>query len=263
VARMRRDNIFWGGALILLGVLLLLQAQGIISNIFTFFWPIALILVGGWLIMSVYWRSGETYEDTFSVPLGEAKSVRYSFAHGAAQIEINGNAPLGEALVGTSAVGMNQRSQLNGDRLEVHVEAGPSFVPFIGPSQGVWRYQLTREVPVTLSIEAGASSLDVNLQDVLATNIELETGASSANVTLPARGASVLNVEAGAASVSIRVPESTVARIRVEEGVTTVSVDTNRFPRSASGIYQSANFDTAVDRAEINIEAGLGTVSVN
>jgi hypothetical protein len=115
---------------------------------------------------------------------------------------------------------------------------------------------------VTLSIEAGASSLDINLQDVLATHIQLETGASSANVTVPARGVSLLDVEAGAASVSIRVPESTAARIRVKEGVTTVSVDTNRFSRLDSGIYQSTNFDTAVDRAEINIEAGLGTVSV-
>ena len=142
------------------------------------------------------------------------------------------------------------------------MEAGPSFVPFIGPSQGIWRYQLTREVPVTLSMEAGASSLDIDLRDVLATHIELETGASSANVTVPARGVSLLDVEAGAASISIRVPESTAARIRVKEGVTAVSVDTNRFPRLDSGKYQSPNFDTAVDRAEINIEAGLGTVSV-
>ena len=74
---------------------------------------LVLILVGGWLIMSVYWRSDESYEDTFSVPLGEAKTVRYNFSHGAAQIEINGNAPMGQALIGTSAVGMNQRSQLN------------------------------------------------------------------------------------------------------------------------------------------------------
>ena len=259
---MRRDNIFWGGALILLGVLFLLQAQGIISNIFTFFWPIALILVGGWLIMSVYWRPDEPVEDTFSVPLGEAKTVRYNFAHGAAQIEINGNAPSGQALVGTSAAGMNQRSQRNGESLEVHVEAGPSFVPFIGPAQGVWRYQLTREVPVTLSVEAGASSLEINLQDVLATHIELETGASSASVTVPARGLSLMNVEAGAASVSIRVPESTAARIRVDEGVTAVSVDTNRFPKSDTYMYQSPNFDSAVARAEINIEAGLGSVSV-
>lgn len=259
---MRRDNIFWGGALILLGVLLLLQAQGIISNIFTFFWPIALILAGGWMIMSVYWRSDDSSDETFSIALGEAKSVKYSFAHGAAQIEINGSAPVGQALVGTSAVGMNQQSHLNGDRLEVQVEAGPSFVPFIGPSQGVWRYQLTRELPVTISMEAGASSLEIDLRDVLATHVQLKTGASSANVTVPARGVSLLDVEAGAASVSIHVPESTAARIRVEEGVTAVSVDTNRFPRLDSGMYQSPNFDTAVDRAELNIEAGLGSVSV-
>ena len=259
---MRRDNIFWGTALILFGVLLVLQERGIIANIFTYFWPLTLIIVGSWMIMSVYWRSDESSDETFSIPLGEAKRVKYNFAHGAAQIEINGNAPTGQALVGTSAVGMNQRSHLNGDRLEVKVEAGPSFVPFIGPSQGVWRYQLTREVPVTLSMEAGASSLDIDLRDVLATHVQLETGASSANVTVPARGASLLDVEAGAASVNIHVPESTAARIRVKEGVSAVSVDTNRFPRLDSVMYQSPNFDTAVDRAEINIEAGLGSVSV-
>jgi hypothetical protein len=48
----------------------------------------------------------------------------------------------------------------------------------------------------------------------------------------------------------------------VKEGVTSVDVDTNRFPRLDTGLYQSSNFDGAADRAEINIEAGLGSVSV-
>jgi hypothetical protein len=81
-------------------------------------------------------------------------------------------------------------------------------------------------------------------------------------VTVPAHGVSLLDVEAGAASVNIRVPEATAARIRVEEGVNSVSVDTNRFPRLDSGIYQSSGYDTAADRADINIEAGLGSVTV-
>jgi hypothetical protein len=81
-------------------------------------------------------------------------------------------------------------------------------------------------------------------------------------VTLPARGASFLDVESGAASVNIRVPEATSARIHVEEGVSAINVDTNRFPRLNSNLYQSSGFDTAVDRAEINIESGLGSVTV-
>jgi hypothetical protein len=259
---MRRDNIFWGAALILFGVLLFLQQSGIIANVFTFFWPITLILVGGWLILSVYWRGDQSLEDTFSIPLGEAKRVNYKFSHGAGQIEIRGGASTGQAIVGTTAMGMNHRNRLNGDSLEVKVEAGPSLVPFIGPSQGVWRFQLTKEVPITLRVEAGASSIDINLLDVQATRIELSTGASSSNVTLPARGASFLDVESGAASVNIRVPEATSARIHVEEGVSAINVDTNRFPRLNSNLYQSSGFDTAVDRAEINIKSGLGSVTV-
>ena len=259
---MKRDNIFWGTVLIIVGVLLILQTQGIITNIFTYFWPLALILVGGWIILNVYWRSARSSEETFYVPLGEAKSAKFRFSHGAGQIEISGGAPAGQALVGSSAVGMNQQSRLNGDRLEVRVEAGPSLIPFIGPSEGVWRFQLTQQIPLVLVIEAGASTLDIDLKDVQATRVELKTGASSSNLTMPAHGASLLDVEAGAASVNIRIPEATAARIRVKEGVTAINVDTTRFPRLDSGMYQSSNFDTAVDRAEINIESGLGSVSV-
>jgi hypothetical protein len=259
---MKRDNIFWGSVLILVGVLLFLQTQGIIGNIFRYFWPLALILVGSWIILNVYWPSTRSAGETFSVPLGAAKSANFRFSHGAGQIEITGGAPTGQALVGSSAVGMNQKSRLDGDRLDVKVDAGPSFVPFISPSEGVWRFQLTQEIPVKLIVEAGASSLNIDLKDVPATHVELKTGASSSNVTMPARGVSLLDVEAGAASVNIRIPESTAARIRVKEGVTSVNVDTNRFPRLDSGFYQSSNYDTATDRAEINIESGLGSVSV-
>ncbi len=259
---MKRDNIFWGIVLIIVGVLLFLQTQGIIANVFRYFWPLALILLGGWIVLNVYWRPAASDAETFSVPLGAAKSAKLKFAHGAGEIEISGGAPAGQALVGSSAAGMSRESHLEGDRLEVKVDAGPSFVPFVGPSGGVWRFQLTQEVPVSLVVEAGASSLNIDLRDVLATHIQLKTGASSSNMVMPARGVSLLEVEAGAASVNVRVPEATAARVRMKEGVSSINVDTNRFPRLDSGLYQSPGYDTAADRAEIVIEAGLGSVSV-
>jgi hypothetical protein len=260
---MRRDNLFWGTALILLGTLLYLQTQGYIGNILPYLWPLALMLVGGWIILGVYWRPALSDEETFAVPVGTAKSARFKFSHGAGQIEISGGAPQGQALVGSSGVGMNKHSHLDGDRLEVRVEAGPSFVPFLGPSQGVWRFQLSQEIPLTLRVESGASSLNLDLQDVLASHVELNTGASSSNVTVPAHGVSLLDIDAGAASINVHVPASTAARIRVEQGVNSVNVDTKRFPRLDSGFYQSTGYDAAADRADINIEAGLGSVTVS
>ena len=258
---MKRDNIFWGVALVLLGGLFLLQQMGIIRNVFTYIWPLALILFGGWMILSVFWKPASS-EEHFDIALQNAKNVRYKFSHGAGQFEIKGGAPLGKALVGSSAAGMNEHTHLDGDRLEVRIEAGASFIPFVGPSNGVWGFQLTQEVPCTINVETGASQLDMDLTNVLASQIRLQTGASSSNVTLPARGAFILDLEAGAASIDIRVPEGVAARVRIKEGLTSMNVNTGRFPQLDSRMYQSSDYDTNPNRAEINVEAGLGSITI-
>jgi hypothetical protein len=258
---MRRDNIFWGGALILLGTLFLLQTQNIIPSIFPYLWPMVLILFGLWMIVSVYWKSGSEGE-TFSIPLDNAKTVKYKFSHGAGQIEIKGGAPVGMALTGLAADGVNRNSRSDGDRLDVHVEAGASFIPFIGPSGGVFRFQLSNNIPAIINVETGASQLDMDLRDVPASEIRLQTGASNSNVTLPARGASHLDLEAGAASVNILIPDGVAGRVRIKEGLTSLNIDKTRFLQIDTRLYQSANYDTAENRAELNIEAGVGSISI-
>ena len=258
---MRRDSLFWGAALIIFGVLLFLQAQGIIHNVFDYFWPIAMMIVGLWLVLGVYWKPTYTPGETFTIPLGQAQTVNYNFSHGVGQLDVTGGAPAGQALVGTSGTGMSKSSHQEGDQLIVRVDAGPSFIPFIGPSEGVWRFQIVRDLPVLLSVDAGASSLNIDLKDVLAKRLAIKTGASSVNVTLPAHGACLFDLDGGATSVNIFIPETTAARIRVD-GVTSMDVDMDRFPRLDADIYQSSDFETASDRAEINISAGLGKVTV-
>jgi len=258
---MRRDNVFWGGVLILFGVLFLLQTQGLISNVFNLFWPLILMLVGGWMIVNVFWKSEIPGGATFNVPLGEARQVRYRFSHGAAQIRIHGNAPVGQALVGTSAVAAEHRSHLTGDILDVKVSTGPSFIPVLGPSEGAWHYQITKDVPAALTIEAGASTFEVDLKDTLVSRVELKVGASTVDLTMPARGSSTLDIEGGAATFNVRIPEGTAARIDRTEGFVALNVDPNRFPASDKG-YQSPNFDTATDRVSIAIKAGVGTVNI-
>src|SRR5215471_14065607 len=91
--KMRRDSLFWGAALIIFGVLLFLQAQGIIHNILDYFWPIALMLVGLWLVLGVYWKPTYPPGETFTIPLGQAQSVNYNFSHGVGQLDITGGVP--------------------------------------------------------------------------------------------------------------------------------------------------------------------------
>ena len=156
---MKRNNVFWGIALILVGLLFFLQARHVIPSALPYIFPLAMLFAGFWLVLSVYWKPKPSAEDQFEIAIGDAKSVNYKFSHGAGQIEIKGGAGIGKAMAGLSTSGIKKSSRLAGDRLEVRVEAGASFIPFVGPPDGVWRFLLTNEIPVTLDIEIGASQL--------------------------------------------------------------------------------------------------------
>jgi hypothetical protein len=52
------------------------------------------------------------------------------------------------------------------------------------------------------------------------------------------------------------------ARIRVKTGIASVNVDSNRFPRQDGGLYESADYATAANRADITIDTGVGSVEI-
>ncbi len=260
---MRRGYLFWGSVLILLAALFLLKAVGFIDDVLGFFWPLALVLLGIWVIVGAYLPKGFDEGDAFNVDAQGASQAVIKFSSGAGRVEISAGAEAGKIISGTKAAGMSIKQTLVGDKLEVKVESGPSMLPFIGPSSGIWKYQLTKAIPLSLEVEAGASQVKLDLRELRVTYASVETGASSVNITLPENaGNTVVDIEAGAASVDILVPERVGARIRVKEGVSALNVDSTRFPRLEGGYYQNADYDTAANKVDLTIESGVGTIKI-
>jgi hypothetical protein len=261
------NSLFWGSILIILGVLFTLKTAGYITgDVLGWFWPIFLMLLGVWIISGRWTRTwGFSSEGTpFAIDLQGAKQARIKFNHGAGQLEIGSGAHSGQLLLGTSGLGLNYSSELSGDILETHVEAGPTFIPFIGPSSGVWRFQLNRDVPLSLIFEVGACNLTADLTDLIVTYAQLKTGASDSRLNLPEReGNTIVDIEAGAASMDIRIPPTVAARIRVKEGISSLNIDPVRFSRMDGGVYQSSGYDTSTNRAEININVGAGKIEIH
>jgi hypothetical protein len=264
---MRRGNIFWGVILIILGTLFFLQARGLIHDVIGWFWPILLILVGLWVLggrfLPGFGFGGKG--ESFSLDLQGAAKMDLEFDHGAGSVSFRGGAPSGVAITGSQAAGMEVKSHLSDTGLGVEISAGPTFIPFLGPDNGEWRFQLTEEVPVSIKVEAGASSLDFDMTGMRLAYLGVEVGASSLNVKLPANaGHTLLAVESGAASIDITVPQTVAARIRVEQGASTVNIDEKRFPRSSglAQFYQSPDYDTAPNQVEITLEGGANTVKI-
>src|SRR5512138_217197 len=260
----RRGELFWGPLLVLLGVLFFLQAAGYISgDIWGWFWPFVIIALGVWVLLGAFWgRAHYETADKFSIALDGATEGRLHINHGAGQVELQSGANPGDFLTGVSGTGMNQKGRRVDGRLEVEIEAGPSFLPFLGPEGGAWQYRLTPDVPMTVKLEAGASRLDVDLTDLRVTHFSFDGGAASLNLTLPARVENTLvDIDAGAASINIRVPEGVAMRLRTKS-VGSLHVDNQRFPQREGGIYQSADYDAAKYHADVTVDGGATSITI-
>ncbi len=261
---MRRGEIFWGSLLVILGVLFFLKTAGyLVGDVFSWFWPFIFIGFGVWILLgSTVMRVNYEHAEKFSVPLQDAKEARLSIDHGAGQIDLRSGANAGDFLTGASGTGMNLSSRLNGDKLEVKIDAGPSFIPFLGPAGGVWQYRLNPDLPTVIDIDAGASCLDLDLSDLRVTHFSFDGGASRLDLTLPARVENALvDIEAGAASIELHVPQGVAMRFRTKS-VGSLNIDETRFPRREGGIYQSSDYDAAQYRADVTIDGGATSIKV-
>lgn len=262
---MRRGTLFWGFLLIVFGLVLLLDNLGLLGNIniWNLLWPIFLIALGAWILFGTIFRRAPSVEHA-SIPLEGAESARVRVRHGAGRMEVYSSSATGILAEGDFAGGLEHSSHLEGNLLEVKMSPPEQVFPFTwSPGSTLdWSFGLTRDIPLSLDYETGASESRLNLRELRLTELHLKTGASSTTIDLPANaGYTRVFVESGAASVNINVPDGVAARIQTKGGLSSIQVDTQRFPQIGS-VYQSPDYDTAANKVDMDIQMGVGSVSI-
>jgi hypothetical protein len=264
---MKRAVVFWGVVLIVVGVLLLLSALGVIPAGSGLIWPLLVIAAGGWLIWAALNRPGKIEMQEASIPLGDAARARVTIHHGAGRLIIAPGVPAGQLASGRFGGGLDFRADRAGDLLDLRMripDLGSRWAnPWSWGSGGLdWNMGLSTEVPLELELETGAGTIEANLGALRLDALRLKTGASSSKLVLPANaGYTRVEVEGGAASVSLRIPPGVAARIVSQGGASSTNVDLNRFTRTGNG-YQSADYDTAANKVDIQSSLGAGSVEV-
>lgn len=266
----KTSNFFWGGILIVLGGLFLIDSLGIMEiNLWRIFWPLMLILLGGWVLVGYFWRDNSKEGEKASIPLEGARNAVIRLQHGAGQLTIGSDANPMDLVTGVFGGGLRSTVRRDGDGVDVKLRVKDGSFPFVvapwfwGPRNYLeWDLNLTDEIPLDLRLNTGASDTRLNLTDLQVTNLRVDTGASATEINLPDGVAHTkVLVKAGAASVKINVPEMVAARIYVTGGLMGSSVNQARFPKSG-GYYQSAEYETAPHKVEIRVNIGLGSATV-
>ncbi|MBN8656807.1 MAG: hypothetical protein J0M11_13810 [Anaerolineae bacterium] len=260
---MNRNQLFWGSVLILVGGLLLAGEMGITlpngNSLMSIFWPLLLIGFGIWVLLSVFMR-GTVETETASVGLQGAREASVQINHGAGEFRIHGGASGADLLNGTFTGGLDQKSNLSGEKLDVRLrpEKDLFMFPVFGPqSQLDWDVSLNATIPTALDLNLGANKSVIDLRDLTITDINLKTGASDTVLTLPARGRLRVNCEVGAASLTLIVPEGVAVRAHATMGAGDFNMDRSRFPKN-----ESPDFETAQNAIDLHVQGRAASVRV-
>ena len=261
---MRRNSIFWGTIIVILGFMFLLNTMGILSfDIWKYFWPIVLILLGLWFLLAPVFFKQQSSQETVSIPLEETQKAHLSLQHGAGELRLSSGTTQNELAAGTFVGGVEQDLRRSNNETFLTFSAPPFAFTTWPHDHGLkWDIQLNTSPDFDLNIKTGASESHLDLSDLQISNIEFSTGASSTTIYLPAHTAHTkARVDSGAASVKIYVPENVAARIHFEGGLIETKVDQSRFPRVGE-FYVSPNFEESAQKAEIFFSGGVGSISV-
>lgn len=292
--RKRRTGIVLPSILILIGILLLLNNLGLVDwNVWgaiARFWPLILIAVGLELILGKRSISGAVgLMIILVIVAGSALAFRSPTSRGAtrtrvekplsgatsAEIEIDmgvgalylgslaNSSYLVSGTVETAAGGwLTQDFSITGTKARLVLSENRGFPFFSMGKQPAmkWDLALNEGIPMRLDIRTGVGETRIDLEHVLATDVELRTGVGKTDLTLPATGDVKAALSGGIGETVIHIPRGVAARIRTKTGIGAVQVygDYTRI----NSEYISSDFNTAKNRVDLEVKGGIGSIRI-
>jgi hypothetical protein len=266
-----RGSQIGGVILVVVGALTLLGAVTSLPVVAILF-AAALIGAGVWIITGATRGRTDLPREQAAIPLQGATEAALKIHHGAGRLAIGAGAGPGDLLSGTFGGGLDASTTRDGEVLRVDMRIKERRFGDLAGSvlQGKldsldWDMVLNPHVTLDLELETGASESRIVLTDLKARDVRLRTGASATTIDLPeAAGLTRLWVDSGAASVKVRVPGGVAARIHLRAALAGTRVDAVRFPRRGEAqVYESTDFETAANRAEIDVDTGVGSIEIS
>jgi hypothetical protein len=301
-----RQGVFWPLLLIALGIVFLLSNFGVITGIswlaIASLWPLLLILIGLDIAFARRWPlpalaaevlviaagfallayspnlspgifvfgdgDGAGVADV-TVPRGNATELTFSLNGGANSYHVAGGAT---ALVEAHSANPDLRVRVSGTtRANVRLDQVSSG--FLRPANsGDVQIRLPSDLPMSVTVNVGASESDIDLSDVRLTDGRVNLGASSMRFVLPkpTSGNVDIRMSGGASTITLVVLDGVDARIATTGGFLSLRSDNTRLGMSGAtggciacgSSIETSGYSTATNRVTLTISAGASTIVV-
>lgn len=243
-------------------------------------------------------RAGKVLTDALSVPENGATSAKVEINAGSGNLTID---PLAssEPLLASGALQYQENKGLPTHTLDVSGgqailslkmgdlgRTGFRFPWDACNSELNWLIHLNPSLTTAITAHSGGGNIKLDLAGLAVTSVSADTGGGNVDVVLPesasnqsvtaktgagnvtvaigsgATGSAAITATSGAGNVVVHVPAGIAARIHLSSGLGKPVVDT-RFGKIDDKTYQSPDYATAANKAEITIKSGAGNVIVD
>ena len=237
----RNPAAFWGGVLVILGVLFLLGNLNV--NIrWDLIWPVFLIALGVWLIAARIGPGGAHAEVDSAEARDGLEKAKLDVAVGAGRIDVRSGA-LGDQLyrVHVDHAGSPPEIRLDRDTGTVRISTRSDW--FVGARRMRIEAQLTDAIPWEIVCRNGAGRVTLSLA--------------------APKGVVPVRVEGGALRVEITRPPGAAIKVQASGGAVNLSGDGSRQDGIGNREWRSSGFDSATDRYEVTVSGGALNVTVS
>ena len=287
-------KIFWGLLLMLIGGLVLAGNFGFINVNWTNLWklwPLFIIAAGlsvlslnhiiwrifliilailtlgivAWTLVSdfSYPNLTQNHESSIQITSSNIKRAEINIKAGAGSINIT-SASQGEvakANLESNFTDLIEQSSVISDRQIIDFSMGTKSNWWTSHIKNVLGISLTRDLPLTLNVETGATQTNINMSQAKLTAMNLKIGASSLVIRLgDKQDVAAVNIESGVSSITIQIPTASGVQLKIDGGLS--SNHLADLTEVSEKTFESPDYNISTKKINIVSKIGLSTFTI-
>lgn len=203
--------------------------------------------------------------ETISQALEGAERGEVTIDFGVGRLTVDEGAADDMLVEGTAVLGRGQRLIDEGWVVSgvayYSIRSEESGAAWLGGRMGdrrEWTLHLNPHIPLSLTVRSGVGESRLDLSGLQVTDLEIKSGVGQLVVVLPSQGRLRVSVDSGVGELILQVPQTMAVRMEVDGGLGQVSLPSD-FERE-DGVYLSPAFGSSQNRADIQVDGGVGRI---
>lgn len=145
-------------------------------------------------------------------------------------------------------------------KLFLEVESGDGIESLSGIENDL-TVKLSSELPTDISLNLGVADTRLDLREVLVNDLDIEIGVANLDLIMGDKAEMAkVNLRSGLSSIKISLPDDAGSRIIIKEGLS--SKQLKDLEKIDDKTYQTANYDEAEKKIEIDLDIGLSRLEI-